>query len=78
MNIEIADSLAEGWRLWHRWHLAIAPDNKREIEALEADAGRYLGYARVVGRKRLEVQLEEPMLSISTQYTQRPLLRIFE
>ncbi len=75
MDIEIADSHAEGWRLWHKWHLAIAPDNKKEIEALEADAGRYLGYARVVGRKRVGVQLVEPMSSISTHYTQKPLLR---
>lgn len=75
MDIEIADSLSEGWRLWHKWHLAIAPDNKREIEALEADGGQYLGYARVVGRKRLGIQLEEPILSIATQYAQKPLLR---
>jgi hypothetical protein len=75
MDIEIADSLSEGWRLWHKWHLAVAPDNKTEIEALEADSGRYLGYARVVGRKRPGVQLEEPILSISAQYTRKPLLR---
>jgi cyclopropane fatty-acyl-phospholipid synthase-like methyltransferase len=43
MDIEVADSLPEGWRLWRKWHLAIAPDNKTEIEALEADGGRYLG-----------------------------------
>jgi cyclopropane fatty-acyl-phospholipid synthase-like methyltransferase len=75
MDIEIADSLAEGWHLWHQWHLAIAPDNKSEIEALEADAGQYLGYTRVVGRKRVGVQLEQPMPSISTHYTRKLLLR---
>ncbi len=75
MDIEVADSLLEGWRLWRQWHLAIAPDNQTEIEALEADKGRYLGYVRVVGRKRLGIQLEEPILSIATQYTQKPLLR---
>ncbi|MDQ4142066.1 MAG: methyltransferase domain-containing protein [Bacteroidota bacterium] len=75
MDLEVADSLPEGWRLWRQWHLAIAPDNQTEIEALEADKGRYLGYVRVVGRKRLGIQLEEPILSIVTQYTQKPLLR---
>jgi hypothetical protein len=44
--IEVADSLPEGWRLWRNWHLAIAPDNKTEIEALEADGGQYLGYTQ--------------------------------
>ena len=75
MDIEVADSLAEGWRFWHRWHLAINPDNKTEIEALEADAGRYLGYTRLVGRKRAGIQLTEPIQSIATRYTQAPLLR---
>jgi hypothetical protein len=42
MNIEIADTLPDGWRLWRDWHLAIAPDNRKEIEALETDEGRYL------------------------------------
>ena len=74
----MADSLAEGWRLWRRWHLAIAPDNKIEIDALTADAGLYLGYTRLVGRKRAGIISTEPILSISTQYTQAPLLRSLE
>ena len=75
MEIEVVDSMAEGWRLWHRWHLAIAPDNKIEIDALKADAGLYLGYTRLVGRKRAGIVSTEPILSISAQYTQAPLLR---
>ncbi|HEX8529578.1 MAG TPA: methyltransferase domain-containing protein, partial [Cytophagales bacterium] len=75
MDIERADSLTEGWRLWRDWHLAIAPDNRIEIEALEADRGRYLGYVRMVGRRGNGVQLEEPILSLPAQYTQKPLLR---
>lgn len=78
MEIEAADSLAEGWRLWQRWHLAIAPDNQIELDALAADAGQYLGYNRLVGRKRAGLVLPEPILSISTQYTQAPLLRSAE
>ena len=75
MDIEIADTMPDGWRLWLDWHLAIAPDNAPEIQALEADRGRYLGYTRLIGRRRLDMLLEEPMLSIPTQYEKKPLLR---
>ena len=75
MDIELADTLPGGWRLWRAWLLAIAPDNRTEIQALEADHGRYLGYVRLVGRRRAVVQLEEPTLSVPTQYTKKPLLR---
>ncbi len=75
INIEVADSLPQGWRLWRSWHLAIAPDNKTEIEALEADRGRYLGYVRLIGSKRPDIHLEEPILSIPTEYLEKPLLR---
>ena len=75
VDIELADELAEGWRLWRQWHQAIAPDNKIEIDALEADHGNYLGYVRMVGRKRQGVQLDESILSIPTEYTKKPLLR---
>lgn len=75
MDIIIADTLPDGWRLWKDWHLAIAPDNLKEIEALEADRGRYLGYVRLVGRRKSGILVEEPILSIPNQYTKKPLLR---
>ena len=75
MDIELADTLPDGWRLWREWQRAIAPDNAVEIQALEADRGSYLGYVRLVGRRRAGVQLEEPIVSVPTQYTKRPLLR---
>ena len=69
-------------RCWLDWHRAVAPDNATEIKALEADAGRYLGYVRVVGRRRRsEAKLEEycwpDTLSpfLQRQYTKKPLLR---
>jgi ubiquinone/menaquinone biosynthesis C-methylase UbiE len=74
MNIEVADTLADGWQLWLDWHRVVAPDNATEINALEADRGRYLGYARVVGR-RSQTPLEEPIVSVPEQYTKKPLLR---
>ena len=75
LDIEVADNLADGWQLWRDWHRAIAPDNAIEIKAVEADAGRYLGYVRAVGRRRIGAKLEEPVVSIPAQYTKKPLLR---
>ncbi len=75
LEIETADTLPEGWRLWRDWHRVIAPDNVMEIQALEADQGSYLGYVRVVGHRLPEVQLDEPIVSLPMQYVQQPLLR---
>jgi len=75
MEIELADTMPEGWQLWLDWHRAICPDNTTEIKALEADRGRYLGYVRLVGH-RGEAKLDEPILSLPAQYTKKPLLRV--
>jgi hypothetical protein len=58
----------------------VAPDNATEIQAVEADGGRHLGYVRLVGRRRGQVKLEEYcwpdiMRSFPPQYTKKPLLR---
>lgn len=75
LEIEEADMLPDGWRLWRDWLRMIAPDNAMEIGALEADAGSQLGYVRVVGRRRAEAQLPPPILSVPTEYVKQPLLR---
>ena len=75
VTVEVADQLAEGWREWLEWHRTICPDNAVEIKAVEADAGRYLGYVRVVGRKNRDTNPDDPIISMSFQYTQAPLLR---
>jgi cyclopropane fatty-acyl-phospholipid synthase-like methyltransferase len=75
LAVEVADDLPDGWRLWRDWHRAIAPDNTAEIQALEADGGQYLGYVRVVGQRRPGVRLEEPIVSLPSEYRPRPLLR---
>ncbi|MGI9076938.1 MAG: SAM-dependent methyltransferase [Gemmatimonadaceae bacterium] len=75
MELDVADTLPEGWRLWLDWLRAIAPDNQVEIQALEADRGSYLGYVRLVGRRRADAELEEPIVSVPEQYAKRPLLR---
>lgn len=75
VNVEVADHLRDGDKLWLNWHKSFCPENKTEIEALEADDGRYLGYVRVIGRRRPDGSLDEPILSIPYHYTQKPLLK---
>ena len=75
LDIAVADTLPDGWRFWRDWLQLVAPDNATEIRALEADAGSYLGYVRVVGRRRPEAPLSEPIVSLPPQYTKKPLLR---
>jgi cyclopropane fatty-acyl-phospholipid synthase-like methyltransferase len=75
VEVAQADSLRDGWRLWLEWLQSVAPDNLTEIRALQADAGAYLGYVRVVGRRRNDARLAEPILSVPTEYARRALLR---
>ena len=75
VNVELADTLADGWRLWVDWLRMIAPDNALEIQTLETDAGQHLGYVRVLGRRRPDAAVSEPVVSIPVQYVKKPLLR---
>jgi SAM-dependent methyltransferase len=75
LDIEVADTLPDGWRFWRDWLKLIAPANETEIRALETDAGRYFGYVRAVGRRRAEAQLFDPFMSVPAEYTKKPLLR---
>jgi ubiquinone/menaquinone biosynthesis C-methylase UbiE len=80
MDIELADSMPEGWQCWLDWQKAVAPDNHTEIKAIEADRGSHVGYFRVVGRRLTDVKLEEycwpdTLRSLPPQYTAKPLLR---
>jgi SAM-dependent methyltransferase len=74
VEVSLADALPDGWQVWLDWHRVIAPNNSVEIEAVEADRGRYIGYVRAVGR-RTDMELNKPVVSVPTEYTQRPLLR---
>lgn len=75
MDVELSDTMADGWQRWLEWHLLIAPDNAAEIKALEADRGSYLGYVRTVGRRREGLEISEPIVSLPPEYTRQPLLR---
>jgi cyclopropane fatty-acyl-phospholipid synthase-like methyltransferase len=80
VDIEVADMMPEGNRAWLEWHTTAYPDNRDEIEAVEADRGEYLGYMRVVARRRPHVRLENycwpDTLRVSVSgYEKKPLLR---
>ena len=72
MEIERADTMPDGGQLWRDWLKMVAPDNAEEITAVKADRSTYLGYVCLVGRRRAGVQLEEPIVSVPTQYTKTP------
>jgi hypothetical protein len=64
-----------GVQAWLDWQRTMSPDNHTEIKAVEADGGRFLGYVRVIGRRRPEAQLEDPIVSVPARYEKKPLLR---
>jgi SAM-dependent methyltransferase len=76
LDMAVADTLPDGWRLWLEWLRIVAPENVTEIRALEADAGRNLGYVRAVGRRRAEAQMFDPFMSVPANYAKKPLLRV--
>lgn len=75
VDVELADSMPDGWQLWLEWLETIAPDNRMEIEAVRTDVGRNLGYNRIVSRRRADACLNPPIVAIPANYTQKPLLR---
>jgi ubiquinone/menaquinone biosynthesis C-methylase UbiE len=75
MDIDLADTMPDGWQRWLDWQRVVAPDNEAEITALEADHGRWLGYVRLIGRRRGQAILSDQIDSVPAQYTRMPLLR---
>jgi SAM-dependent methyltransferase len=55
IKVELADSIPEGWQHWLVWLELCrekgARSDEREAELLRLDAGRNLGFTRLVGRK---------------------------
>jgi len=81
VEVEVADTMPDGHNVWLNWHHAVAPDNAVEIKAIEADAGKTLGYIRAVGRRLPNVKLEEycwpdPLrVMMGNSHEKKPLLR---
>jgi SAM-dependent methyltransferase len=74
-QVELADTMTDGWRWWLDWQNTVSPDNRVEIEAVSADAGRTLGYVRAVAHRRADRVLDEPVGSISVDYAAAPIER---
>lgn len=76
VHVELADAMPEGWQFWLQWQNIVAPENLAEIRAIESDAGEYMGYVRVVARRRQDAKLDEIIQSVPTTYTAQPLFRL--
>jgi SAM-dependent methyltransferase len=75
VEVELADTMPDGWKRWLDWHYIIAPENQVEIEAIQADQGKNVGYIRALARRKEQLNLEDLPLSIPAQYIKKPLLR---
>ena len=74
LDIEVADTMPDGWQRWLDWHRAVAPDNGRRSRRWRRTAAAYLGYVRLVGRRRPDARLPDPIVSVPVEYTKTPLL----
>jgi hypothetical protein len=59
VDIESADTMDDGWRLWIDWQRLKAPHNTQEINAIDTDAGRNITYTRLIARRRPGVALAD-------------------
>lgn len=80
VDVETADTMQDGWKLWLQWHQTAHPDNTQEIETIKSDAGQNLGYIRAVAKRSPDAQLvdycwPDTVRSFPTAYENVPLLR---
>jgi SAM-dependent methyltransferase len=80
IDIEVAEAMPEGWKVWLQWQQTAHPGNSVEITAIEADGGQILGYVRLLARRRADAKLEtycwpDSMRSFPLEYEQKPVLR---
>jgi SAM-dependent methyltransferase len=58
VNIQRADLLPEGWKLWLQWKTTRraagddSPELESDIKVLEADRGQYMGFIRLVAEQK--------------------------
>jgi cyclopropane fatty-acyl-phospholipid synthase-like methyltransferase len=79
VDITASDAMEDGWKLWLHWHQLNWPHNTGEITTLEKDAGEYLTYNRMVGRRKVDAKISEYVwpdtLSFPSTYEKTPMLR---
>ena len=73
VQVELAETMPDGWKVWLDWHRAVAPDNATEIKAIEEDEGRFMGYVRVVGRRQGEAEAGGILLAGCAAVASRPV-----
>ena len=60
LDVEVAEPLSGGWELWVHWHEFLEASGRanrpeesgEEYSQIRADGGRYLGFVRMVARRR--------------------------
>jgi cyclopropane fatty-acyl-phospholipid synthase-like methyltransferase len=56
VDIELADTLEDGWKYWLQHDKAVVAASANvfpsDAECIEEDAGRYMGFVRVIARRR--------------------------
>jgi cyclopropane fatty-acyl-phospholipid synthase-like methyltransferase len=56
VDVEVADTMPDGWRAWLQWQEAVAAARAdhfpSDTETLDADRGEYIGFVRMVARRR--------------------------
>jgi ubiquinone/menaquinone biosynthesis C-methylase UbiE len=56
VDVSVADTLPDGWKCWRDFEVALEGAGKNRFpsvaEALGEDAGRYIGFARIVGERK--------------------------
>jgi len=80
VDIAVADSMADGWKLWAHWQKTAWPHNTGEIAMVEADAGQCLTYVRMVAKRNEGVEFQDycwpdTLRSMPQSYEQKPLLK---
>lgn len=81
VEVETADAMPDGWKVWLDWQQTAHPENTAEIETVAADAGEYLAYVRCIGRRNGDAELEDycwpdTLRSMPIHYERKPLLRL--
>jgi len=59
LDVELVDALPGGWDLWRHWHEVLEtsgrrkrPSQSQELDQLRTDGGRYLGFVRMMARRK--------------------------
>ena len=58
MEVELAEKMPDCWKLWLDWKKARvaagddSPSLQSDIQVLEADQGRYMGFIRMIARRK--------------------------